>query len=43
MEKLSIGWYKLAVAMKPPLSSSNVQNADEHGERIHEITMIRGM
>ena len=40
--KLSIGWYKLAVAMKPPLSSSNARNADAHGESIHEITTIRG-
>jgi hypothetical protein len=43
MEKLSIGLYKLAVAMKPRPSSSDVRNADGHGESIHEITMIRGM
>ena len=43
MEKHSIGWYKPAEAMKPLPSSSDVRNADEHGESIHEITMIRGM
>jgi len=42
MEKPSIGWYKLAVAMKPRPSSSDVRNADGHGESTHEITMIRG-
>jgi hypothetical protein len=40
MAKLSIGWYKLAVAMKPRLSSSNVRNADVHGESPREITMM---
>jgi hypothetical protein len=36
MAKLSIGWSKLAVAMKPRLSSSNVQNAEGHGESINQ-------